>query len=136
MFYHIKKYPFSYILAFIIWILCMIPIPETPLDEINFIDKWTHFVMYATFTSCIWWEYKRNHVTRTDWKRLITGGMICPVIMGCLIEVAQAHLTTCRSGEWFDAVCNSIGVMLGALINYIVLFKGKGKSKEGEKETI
>ena len=40
--------------------------------------------------------------------------------MGILIELAQAYLTTCRSGDWFDAVCNSIGVLLGSLAGYLI----------------
>ena len=120
MSYYIKKYPFSCLLAVTIWIVCLIPVPETPLNEINFIDKWTHFVMYGTFTIVIWREYHRNHTDSRNGKRLVTYGIVCPIIMGILIELAQAYLTTCRSGDWFDAVCNSIGVLLGSLAGYLI----------------
>ena len=108
-----KKYPISCLLVAVIWVVCMVPVPETPLNEINLIDKWTHFVMYGVLTVVIWWEYKRRH-DKICWKRLVVGGVLCPVLMGVLVELAQAYLTTCRSGDWFDALCNSMGVMLGA----------------------
>ena len=101
------------------------PVPETPLNEINFIDKWTHFVMYGTFTIVIWWEHHRNRTDSRNGKCLVTYGIVCPIIMGILIELAQAYLTTCRSGDWFDAVCNSIGVLLGSLAGYLIWRKSR-----------
>ena len=57
----IKKYPLSSLLVVAIWVVCLIPIPETPLSDVNLIDKWTHFVMYGSLTSVIWFEYIRRH---------------------------------------------------------------------------
>ena len=118
----ILNYPFSFILITAIWIICMIPVPETPLNDVCFIDKWTHFVMYASLTVTIWWEYISRHRKSSQFKmnRLLIGGILCPIAMGCLIELAQAYLTTCRSGDWFDAVCNAIGVILGGFIGYLI----------------
>lgn len=118
---HLKKYPFSCLLIAVIWVLCLIPVPETPLNDINLIDKWTHFVMYGVLTTVIWVEYIRRHGTIANWQRLLIGGMACPVVMGILVELAQAYLTTCRSGDWVDAMCNSIGVLLGAIIGKTVI---------------
>jgi VanZ family protein len=44
--------------------------------------------------------------------------------MGGMIELAQAYLTTCRSGEWADLLANSIGVVLGN-VAYFALKKIK-----------
>ena len=117
----LKKYPFSCLLIAVIWVLCLIPVPETPLNDINLIDKWTHFVMYGVLTTVIWVEYIRRHGTIANWQRLLIGGMASPVVMGILVELAQAYLTTCRSGDWVDAMCNSIGVLLGAIIGKTVI---------------
>ena len=118
----IKNYPLSSLLIVAIWIVCLIPVPETPLSDVNFIDKWTHFVMYGSLTSVIWFEYiRRKKKNKTfQWKALLIGGLLCPIIMGGLIELAQRFLTTCRSGELADFYCNSLGVMLGCLIGLIL----------------
>lgn len=129
-----KNYPFSCLIIIAIWVVCLIPIPETPLDNVKFADKWTHFVMYGTLTIVIWWEYNRKHKKQywdimkrykksTDfcWKHLLVGGVLCPIIMGCLVELAQAYLTTCRSGDWFDVLCNTLGVILGGFIGIICI---------------
>lgn len=130
----VKKYPFSCLVIAAIWVVCMIPIPETPLNEVKFADKWTHFVMYSSLTLVIWWEYTKRHEKQYwdimkrykksknfRWKHLLIGGVLCPIIMGCLVELAQAYLTTCRSGDWFDALCNSLGVLLGCLIGTLLV---------------
>jgi VanZ family protein len=122
MLYYFKKYPQSVAVIIVIWVLCMIPVPETPLNEINFIDKWTHFAMYGALTLVIWHEYRKRH-TMTNWCRLIFGGVLCPIVMGVLVEVAQAYLTTCRSGDWFDAVCNTLGVLLGTGIAKLMIVR-------------
>ena len=160
----IKNYPLSSLLVVAIWVVCLIPVPETPLNDVNLIDKWTHFVMYGSLTTVIWFEYiwkKRKKETpnpvpspvdgeggkvsisnqdslsekkvssslplhgermpeRQVRGRLFLGGVLCPIIMGGLIELAQAYLTTCRSGDIYDFFCNSLGVVLGCLIGLIL----------------
>ena len=165
----IRNYPLSSLLIVVIWVVCLIPIPETPLSDVNLIDKWTHFVMYGSLTTVIWFEYIRRHkqpltrhyVTHSPQRArgevsnetskegyaqeivtpssplgermpegqvrghlkghtLLIGGILCPIIMGGLIELAQANLTTCRSGDFFDFVCNSLGVLLGCCLGLII----------------
>ena len=116
----LRKYPYSVLIALAIWVVCMIPIPETPLSSLSFVDKWTHFLMYGIFTIVILWEHRR----------LSSVLLLLPIIQGIVIEFVQTYLTTCRSGEWFDALCNTLGVLLGAL-----LFWSLGKTKKSKKAT-
>lgn len=114
----IISYPISIGIALVIWLACMIPVPETPLNDVNLIDKWTHFVMYGTLTFSLWHEYRRIHKI-LPLHNGIKGGfvcIVCPIAMGGAVELAQAYLTTCRSGDWFDFVCNTIGVVVGCLL--------------------
>lgn len=119
---YIKKYPISLFLVVAIWIICLIPIPETPLDDVPMIDKWTHFVMYGSLCSVIFAEYAYRHI-KTNIKRLAIGGVLLPIIMGGLIELAQAYCTGGnRSGDWMDWIANSIGVMIGTAIGSLVVY--------------
>lgn len=115
----LKRYPFSVALTIVIWVLCLIPIfPETPLDGISFIDKWTHLVMYGTFTIVIWWEYLRRH-NKLNPRRLLLFAFVAPILMSGLIELAQAYCTAgYRSGEWLDFAANTFGVVLGTMVGY------------------
>ena len=115
-----KKYilgqPLSILIAIFIWVICMIPMPETPLDNIKMIDKWTHFVMYGTIVIIIMAEYGRRK-RFIQWKHLLAGGIILPILMSGTIELAQAYLTNgVRNGDWMDFVANSIGALIGSAI--------------------
>lgn len=119
---YIKKYPISLFLVVAIWIICLIPIPETPLDDVPMIDKWTHFVMYGSLCSVIFTEYANRHI-KPNIKRLAIGGVLLPIIMGGLIELAQAYCTGGnRSGDWMDWIANSIGAMIGTAIGSLVVY--------------
>lgn len=118
------RYPLSVTITVAIWIVCMIPVPETPLDDVRFIDKWTHFLMYGALTTVIWTEYALRHDVMA-WRRLLTLGLLLPVVMGCAVELAQAYLTTCRSGEWLDALCNALGTLLGCMVGCAIVYYKK-----------
>ena len=125
----LKRYPLSTTLIVVIWVLCLIPtVPETPLNSFSLIDKWTHLVMYGTLVVVIWWEYTRQHPTLKP-RRLFLWAFLAPVAMGGLVELAQAYCTGGRrSGEWFDFVANSVGVVLGTLIGILLAaFRAKAR---------
>ncbi len=43
----IRRRPVSAALILAIWVVCLVPIPDTPLNDVRFFDKWTHLAMYA-----------------------------------------------------------------------------------------
>lgn len=112
----LKSYPLSVLSVVVIWVLCLIPIPETPLSDISMIDKWTHFVLYGGLCAVVWAEYGHQH-TRPLTKQVWIYTLLLPVIMGGLIEIVQAICTGGnRSGDIMDWVADNIGVVLGQLI--------------------
>ncbi|MBR6195656.1 MAG: VanZ family protein, partial [Prevotella sp.] len=57
---HIRRYRFSVFCIILIWVLSLTPFfPETPFDDVQFADKWTHMIMYGGTCSVIWIEYIR-----------------------------------------------------------------------------
>ncbi len=112
----VRKYPLSLLCIAMIFILSFAPFfPETPLDNIQFIDKWTHLVMYGGSSSVIWWEYLRSHDTLNK-RKLILWAVIGMVALGGIVELLQAYCTTTRSGEWLDFWSDTMGVLIGAAI--------------------
>ena len=125
----VSRYPLSILCVVLIWILSLMPFfPETPFDQVEFIDKWTHLVMYGGTCSVIWWEYLRNHQI-LDGEKLFFYAWLCPVLMSGLLELLQEYCTFGhRNGDWLDFAANTIGVTLGALIGllmYQLWFKRK-----------
>lgn len=126
LFHFARKYPLSVICIVLIWILSLVPFfPETPLDGIQFIDKWTHLVMYGGTCTVIWWEYLRQH-RALDKGKLFLWAWLAPIVMSGCIELLQEYATEVRSGDWADLLANAAGVTLavgiGLLLAYFKVF--------------
>ena len=119
---HARKYPFSTLCIALIWALSLTPFfPETPLDNVAFADKWTHFVMYGGTCAVIWWEYWRQH-RRPDYEKLFFWAWLMPIVMSGVLELLQQYCTGGhRSGDWFDLAANAVGVSIGAVIGILLL---------------
>ena len=117
----LKRYPLSWCCIVLVWILSLTPIfPETPFDDVAFIDKWTHLVMYGGTCSVIWFEYLRHH-NRLDYEKLFFWAFLAPILMSGLLELLQAYCTGGhRNGDWLDFAANSTGVTLGAVFGLVV----------------
>lgn len=120
---HVRRYPFSVACVVLVWLLSLTPFfPETPFDNVQFIDKWTHLVMYGGTTFVIWWEYSRHHQGQQPcWRLLVVWGFLAPILMGGLLELLQAYATTTRNGDWLDFVANTVGVVIGAIIGRLAM---------------
>lgn len=125
----LKKHPLSTILVIAIWIVCLVPIPQTPLDDVSFIDKWTHIIMYFALCAIIIIEniiaFRKKSGNRSY--NGIFKSMICrhniiisfllPTAMGGLLEILQAYCTNgTRSGDWLDFLADGAGALLGNII--------------------
>lgn len=116
----VRKYPFSFLCILLIWVLSLTPFfPETPFDDVQFIDKWTHLVMYGGTCSVIWFEYLLHHRT-IDWGKILLLSVVGMTLLGGLMELLQAYYTTTRSGEWFDFWADSLGVLLGNAVGLLM----------------
>lgn len=111
---YFRRYPITFLLAFAVVLLSLLPIPDVRTTvEVPLMDKWAHMVMYGVLTLVIWLEYIRAH-RQMRGRRLLLLAFLAPIAMGGVLELMQAYLTTCRSGEWLDFVANSIGAVVGA----------------------
>lgn len=116
---YIRKYPFSVTCICLLWILSLLPFsPETPLDNVEFIDKWVHFIMYGGTCLVIWMEYIWKHRS-PDYEKLFFWAWLMPVIMGGVLELLQAYCTTTRNGDWLDFSANATGVTLAGILGLI-----------------
>ncbi len=116
----IRKYPFSLLIIATIVFLSLFNPPQTRLDPITGIDKIAHICMYGGLELVIWIEYLRHH-DNLDFIKVLLLGIITPIMLGGLMEIAQMKLTQGRSGEWADLLADSIGVLLGAAVGYFAI---------------
>lgn len=128
--YLLKHYPLTLLCLALVWYLSLlIDMPETPMDDVPFIDKWTHLAMYGGTCSVMWIEYLRCHDRLNGWKLFLLA-WLGPILMSGLLELLQKYCTTTRQGEWLDFLANSTGVTLAVGIG-LMIWKIKGSlSKE------
>lgn len=119
--YLLRNYPLSLLCIALIWYLSLVIIvPETPLDGVAFIDKWTHLVMYGGTCSVIWWEYMRSHRT-LDYEKLFFWAWLMPVLMSGVLELLQEYCTGGhRNGDWLDFAANTLGVTLAVGVGLLM----------------
>lgn len=116
----IRKYPVSLLCIATIWYLSFFTPPQTELDEVPFIDKWVHMVMYGGTWSMVWLEYVRCHRS-LNWQKLLVWAWLLPIVMSGIIELLQEYCTHGRrSGDWADLLANSIGVTLAVGIGFLL----------------
>ena len=131
----LKNYLFTLLMALLIWVVCLMPVPETPLNQVSLIDKWTHIGMYAALCSIIWQEYLHRHKQPRGWQTILYTGLM-PLCMSGIIEIVQEYCTGGnRSGDWIDFAANAIGVGLGQVIGMLLAkyyARGKKDSEAGE----
>jgi VanZ family protein len=96
------------IVTVIILCLSLIKLPQADI-KISNIDKVYHSIAY--FTLAIAWlivYYKKPNK-----KNII---VICCIIFGIVIEVLQSKITVHRTGDYYDILANSSGVLFALLI--------------------
>ena len=75
-------------------------------------DKIVHFCMYFGFMSVIIFE-NRKTIKSTGQLFLIA---LIPFFYGVLMEILQSSLTTTRFGDVYDALANSVGIVVSLLL--------------------
>jgi len=90
----------------IIFILCTWPSEHLPLTQ-SLNDKTAHFIAFAGWAFC--WQCAFGNYKRT---------IILGILYGILIEFWQGILPESfhRSFDWYDALADSIGVIIGIVL--------------------
>lgn len=111
----IKKNIFSIIIALAILYLSLADsqsFNEVPFLNIPYFDKIVHFLMYFGLMSVIAFEH-RNEITGRTQLSLFA---LIPFVYGILMEILQFTITADRSGNIYDVLANSAGIIVAALL--------------------
>lgn len=114
-----RYYILTFLSAFVILVLCLMPIEDPPLKNVRFIDKWTHMVLFGGMCGVLFLEMTLNRLSR----RWVTP--IAAALFGGVVELLQAYCTTCRSGEWLDFVADAVGACVVYLLVLCIRHVGK-----------
>ncbi len=130
---YIRRHIFSLLTLMLIAVLSLMPAQEFPQTDIQFADKWAHWVMYGFLTLVMGIDYVLRDVYLSTkpsassaqrqryknkgtaiWQFLVIA--IIASVYGGLMELGQAYLTTSRHGDWLDVWANSFGALCAFVI--------------------
>lgn len=114
---------FAVLWTVIIIILCLIPSKDFPEVPVPFIDKWTHFTLFAVF-SFLWLASVKGLNSR-----IIFIVLLAAIFLGWIVEVIQGQLVILgRSQDNMDTLADSVGGVIGIFIYYLI-YKWQQRSK-------
>ncbi len=117
----LKTYWRTFLVICIILFLSLMNVNKVLPSEVHFFkhfDKLAHFLMYFGLSFIFFIEnYINKNSIRKYWIIIDT------ILIGISIEFLQFLLTNYRSGNFYDAVFNTIGVIAGSIL--FVLLKDK-----------
>lgn len=102
-------------LTILVTIASLISISSTGIGsmiKVKNSDKIAHFIAYFTL-SLAWFFALKFHTKSKREKLILTLSLIS---YGILIEVMQDRLTTYRSGDFYDVIANSTGILLATIL--------------------
>lgn len=124
----VKEYIWTTLVTVGIVVLSTIPIPENPpLEDVPLIDKWVHMVMYGGLVFVMWIDHAVRNKRTFSWAARIIM-VLYAIALGGAMELVQAYLTTCRSGDWIDFEADAVGALICKLICVGLNWKFKTKN--------
>ena len=115
----IKKH--KYTLLWILWVIIVISLslmspsemPEPP--RIPHLDKAFHFVFYFSYTVLFILSFWKEKQWITKQKKAYFWAFTTAVLLGATIEILQNYCTSARSGDIFDMLFNTFGIVVALL---------------------
>ena len=56
MLHRLLHFRLTVLLTLGILVVCLLPVPETPLENVRFIDKYTHILLFGGYAWVLWCE--------------------------------------------------------------------------------
>jgi VanZ family protein len=124
MIYFLKKYPLSLLVIALVLFLSFFRPPSIPAEQIPGMDKLVHCLMYAAMSGMLWREFLRAHRDgQIPFYKAWIGALICPAVLGGVVEILQGTLTNYRGGDWMDFVADICGVLLATWFAWFYLLR-------------
>jgi VanZ family protein len=97
--------------AGVILTLSALPGRDLPEVDIIHIDKLAHVIVYAILSLFLGFSFKE-----LSWKKVVLGAFIFTVSYGMAMELMQDRFFEERFFDWYDALANSLGAIVGIVI--------------------
>lgn len=92
----------------------LITLKDLPEVQISFADKIFHFLAYSLFT--VLWYVAFFYAFSFKKSKAILYAVSLAMLFGTVIEVLQDTMTTSRALDVYDALANTLGALVAAII--------------------
>jgi glycopeptide antibiotics resistance protein len=104
--------------AWALFILILCGLPGDKFPELTFLewlkpDKIAHLVLFGVQSYLLIKGLKKQKAFPYLLENAVVISIVISIAYGCLVEILQDTLFIHRSGDYRDAIANSIGVFLG-----------------------
>jgi VanZ family protein len=93
-------------------------LPQTPLVNIPYFDKYVHTIMFFLLTSLFSLPFRESGFTREEVKSWFISIMLYAIGFGITIEFVQKYLVPNRSFDVGDILCDTIGASVGTIATW------------------
>lgn len=116
----LKKIAFLTALVYAIALgtVSLITLKGLPEVQISFADKIFHFLAYSVFV--VLWYFAFFYTFKLEKTKAILYAFIFAVAFGIIIEVLQDTMTVSRALDVYDALANTLGALLSAIVLWII----------------
>jgi VanZ family protein len=116
----LKKIAFLTALVYTIVLgtISLITLNDLPEVQISFADKIFHFLAYSIFV--VLWYLAFYYTFRIQKIKAIRYAFIFAVVFGIIIEVLQDTMTASRALDVYDALANTLGALMSAIVLWLM----------------
>ncbi|TWO33783.1 hypothetical protein E1J38_003125 [Seonamhaeicola sediminis] len=100
--------------TFFIITVSLIKLNNLPDVKISFGDKIFHFLAYAVLT--VSWFFSFSFTFNVKIKKALLSAGLLSIIFGIILEVLQESFTEFRSLDIYDALVNTLGVLMASVV--------------------
>lgn len=95
-------------------VVSLIRLENFPDVKISFGDKIFHFLAYAVLT--VSWFFSFSFTFNVKIKKALLSAGLLSIIFGIILEVLQESFTEFRSLDIYDALVNTLGVLMASVV--------------------
>ena len=119
----------------ILYLCCLIPpkdVPEVKTFLFFPFDKFVHFVMYVTLSGTCSFSFIHLSKNSGHFGKFLAWCILYPILFGGLIEIIQYNFCPGRTGDWFDFLADSLGVLF--VVPFAILYHRYIQKKHESKK--
>jgi len=100
-----------------VYVISLVKVQSPVKISISNLDKVVHFGIYFIFT-LVWFGYFSSLEFKKEILKDVLKASLFAFFVGISIELLQEFLRKARSGDFYDVLANSLGILMAVVLLY------------------